>query len=288
VTGLSGIKIVDVLLIAVNYKSAQPTALLLQDALRQNTQHCQVSVAIADNGPSACDLAALRDQYSGNSSVRFESMSHNVGYFGAAHRVLQSLCAERLPDWIVVSNTDIRLPQSDLFDRLAQMQFAPAVIAPRIISGRTGLDQNPFHLTRPSAFRMLVNRILPRVPVLFWLLQVQCAVKRRIRRFIAPQTSPAQSRPAKIYAPHGAFIIFNRKYFEEGGNLNVGAFLFAEEKFVAETCRRLKLDVLYVPAIEVIHDEHVSTGQNPAVPRFQAEAADYLYHEFFCKQRTAL
>ena len=45
----------------------------------------------------------------------------------------------------------------------------------------------------------------------------------------------------EIYAPMGAFIIFNRKYFDVGGTLYHGCLLFGEEISVAETAYKLRL-----------------------------------------------
>jgi GT2 family glycosyltransferase len=274
---------VEVALIAVNFDSAKATAQLVGDVVKQNPTNCKVTVVIADNGPTASGLDRVREQYCDHQAVRFETMPENLGYFGAAHHALHAVWKHRLPDWVIVSNADIRLPQKDLFSRIANLSSGLAVIAPRIISMRSGLDQNPFHRERPSAFRMYLNRIIPRLAVVFWLCELQFAVKQSVRRWFRSAIPAPPSQPEKIYAPHGAFVIFSREYFERGGSLNVGAFLFAEEKFVAESCRRLGLDVLYDPTIEVNHDEHVSTGSNPAVRGFQVSAADYIYREFFAR-----
>ena len=275
-------------LIAVNYNSAQATADLLADLGRQDTSGCELTVVIADSSPSAAALAPLRESYRHDPWVVFETMEDNPGYFGAAHRAFEGRWASRIPDWVIVSNADVRLPRRDLLARIARLPRRGGAIAPRIVSGRTGLDQNPFLRRRPMPARMLLNRIIPRVPALFWMLETQYAVKRGIRSRLAAKTrqrrtsvTPAEPRP--IYAPHGSFLLFSREYFERGGTLNAGAFLYAEEIFVAETCRRLGLEVLYRPDLELQHDEHVSTGGNPAVRRFLASAADYCFREFFIK-----
>jgi GT2 family glycosyltransferase len=209
-------------------------------------------------------------------------MPSNLGYFGAAHLVLNSVWKNRLPDWLVVSNADIRLPQHSFLTRLADHSAGRcAVIAPKIVSTETGLDQNPFHRHRPSAVRINLNRLIPRVPLLFWLVTAQYLIKRSIRRRIPGNHAQSTKNSTNIYAPHGAFIVFSKEYFRRGGSLNCGAFLFAEEIFVAETCRRLGLHITHSPDLEVLHDEHVSTRGNPAIRRYQAEAADYCFREFF-------
>jgi glycosyltransferase involved in cell wall biosynthesis len=271
----------NVAFIAVNYNSARSVALLLEDLLAQDTSGCTLTIVIVDNSPSESELSTVRETYGGVSGIRFERMSQNLGYFGAAYAAFNSIFKARLPDWTIVSNADIRLQQPGFFKLIAALPPEMGIVAPRIISGQTGLDQNPFLRRRPSRSRMLLNRIIPRVGLLAWLLEVQCVVKRRIRSKFALKRIDSERIARKIYAPHGAFIVFGSRYFQAGGSLNVGAFLFAEEKYVGETCRRIGIEVTYAPWLEVKHEEHISTRHNPNIRSFEAAAADYCYCEFF-------
>jgi len=273
----------EIAFITVNYCSANATALLLGDLLEQQLSSLTLTIVVADNSPSGSDLDALRIALAEHKEVRFLRMPSNLGYLGAAQIALNTYWKDRFPDWVIVSNPDIRLPQRDFLERIATATTSSAVIAPRIISTRTGLDQNPFHRARPSKFRMQLNRAIPRVPVLFQMMEWQCAIKNKVRSRLRRSEPASATDPEAIYAPHGAFLIFSRKYFERGGSLNVGAFLFAEEKFVAETCRMLGLGVFYDPSFEIHHDEHVATSHSSAVRHFQISAADYIYREFFTR-----
>ena len=89
--------------------------------------------------------------------------------------------------------------------------------------------------------------------------------------------------PHEIYAPHGCFIIFHRSYFDAGGSLDHGAFLFGEEVFVAETARRLGVKVSHDPRLGVIHHEHMTTGRfkNRRLARYSWEASKFCADEFF-------
>jgi GT2 family glycosyltransferase len=269
--------------ITVNYNSAQATALLLSDLLKQNTLACDLAVVVADNSPSETELSPVRETYRNCPSVRFERMPRNLGYFGAAHLALATVWKDVMPDWIIVSNADIRLPQPDFFSRITELPTGVGVIAPRIISGRTGLDQNPMLRHRLSVFRLNLVRLILRVPLLYWLMHIQASIKHRIRSHFLAGLPPSDVGPESIYAPHGAFMLFGSEYFKRGGTLDCGAFLYAEEIFVAETSRRINVEVKYVPSLIVLHDEHVATAANPSIRHFQREAADYFHREFFAK-----
>jgi GT2 family glycosyltransferase len=79
-----------------------------------------------------------------------------------------------------------------------------------------------------------------------------------------------------IYAAHGSFFIFSRRYFEGGGFLDGNLFLYGEEISVAEICRSLGLPVVYEPSLCVLHKEHQSTGK--ALNRFTYECQKRAMH----------
>lgn len=268
-------------LIIVNYNSAHNTSQFLQDILLQDTSDCSLTIVIADNSPSESELASVRQLYGNDPRVRFERMPANLGYFGAANHALKTVWSEPRFNWLIVSNADVRVQQRGFFSKIAHLAQG-GVIAPSIISGQSGLDQNPFLRHRPSLFRMKLNRVVLSSEFLFRLMQAQASVKRSMRATFRNRRS-SLSNARSIYAPHGSFVLLNREYFERGGTLDVGAFLFAEEIFVAETCRRLCIPVTYMPELRVVHEEHVSMKYNPAIRSFQAAAADYCYRNFFAE-----
>lgn len=272
-------------LITVNYKSAHATARLLDDIARQLEGGYILRVVVADNSPQEPAMASARASRAQNGDISFFPLPSNPGYFGAAHQAFLQFFRDDPPDWLIVCNPDIRLTQEDFFRRLAALPpSAGAVIAPRIVSGRTGLDQNPFLRSRPTAFRMRWFRLIPRVRLLHWLLRTQSNVRHRLRGSMNRISSPPTPQPEIIYAPHGSFIIFNREYFQRGGALNVGSFLYAEETFVGESCRHAGMRVTWIPSLSALHDEHVAIHVSTMTRRFQAESADYLYREFFARQ----
>jgi hypothetical protein len=55
-------------------------------------------------------------------------------------------------------------------------------------------------------------------------------------------------------------MIFRRAYFDAGATLNFGSFLYGEELFVAEECRRTKQHISFEPSLKMIHREHTTTG----------------------------
>src|SRR5262249_54499191 len=75
------------------------------------------------------------------------------------------------------------------------------------------------------------------------------------------RTKPQSENCETIYGPHGSFLIFSSSYFDAGGFIDDGFFLYAEEFSVAEICLRLCLRVVYDPDLRVWYYGHRTTGR---------------------------
>lgn len=212
--------------------------------------------------------------------------SHNLGYFGGAWWGIQQYLKDfDLPEWTIVSNPDIQFAISDFFVKLLDYHQInpPAIIAPSIILESSGIDQNPYMSKRPSKLRMHFYKWFFRYYPSLIIYQSLSVLKEQVQNYLPKIRSKVNNRPISIYAPHGSFIVFHRSYFESGGTLAHGCFLFGEEIFVAETARRLNLNILYDPRLKVIHKGHASTNifKSRYVLHYMREAAVYCADEFF-------
>jgi GT2 family glycosyltransferase len=255
-------------------------------ALKQKTPS-RLNLVVVDNSPSPKQLAvpdALRDLH----SLKVLDPGKNLCYYGAAaHALRYHLASHPLPSWVIVSNPDVRFADDRFLQHLNDLHPGkePAIVAPSIRSSVSASDQNPYMRRRPSRFRMHFYRwIFSNYPTdiayqsLSWIKHRVVGVRPKA----ASQAVETRS-PEDIYAPHGSFVAFNRSYFQHGGNLELGTFLFGEEIFVAETARRLGLTVKYEPRLVVEHDEHTSMGSiwNRNTARFRKDASRYLAKSFF-------
>ena len=207
--------------------------------------------------------------------------AQNPGYFGGAAlgwRELQS--RNDTPDWIIVTNDDIRFAP-DFFERLAGIAPADiAVIAPDIVVPTTGLHQNPLYITKPPASRLRLLRWLHHHSVVMQFFVMIRELRQIWRRRKVALSAPASQ---EIYAPHGSCMVFSRQYFNEGGNLDYPCFLYGEEFFVAETARRIGLKVRLDPALLVMHHEHSTTGllAPASISRHAYDSLEFLLREYY-------
>jgi GT2 family glycosyltransferase len=253
-----------VLLISVNYNAPEATLSFL-DSLDRTGKLSQVRVIIVDSASRSESLATLQASMVGRVNCELLELGENLGYFGGARCGLDHFIKVRgaLPDWVIVCNNDVLIEDHDFFSRLfSHDPLAMGMIAPRIRTSQ-GTDQNPFMRHRPGFCRRASMRFYSyhyRLAVFWdWLSREKQSLLSLLKVARNGGTDGSRTSSEEIYAPHGSFLIFSRKYFESGGYLDSKLFLYGEEIASAEICRSLNLTVLYVPALEVIHHEHAST-----------------------------
>lgn len=285
-------QIPSILTICVNYHSDKQTVCFVQGLLAQRGI-CDQKVIIVDNSEPPmvdsplCDLACI------DRRIWLRRRGKNLGYYGGAAWGLREYIKKfPLADWIIVCNTDMEFIQADFLSNLCTL-YSPcqhAIIAPAIISAVSGMDLNPFMRTRPTRFRMHFYKWIFRYYPILMTYQFLGLLKNKILFISEPPLVRSNANPDRkflvpqqIYAPHGSFVVYNRKYFTSGGTLDHGVFLFGEEIFIAETAKRLGLTIAYDPRLQIVHLEHTTTSifKSRKIPGFMKEAAEYCADTFF-------
>jgi len=279
-----------ILILCVNFHSEIITLRFIKELLNQDSVGL-IRIVIIDNDDNNVLLPFLSTRIDFKDQIIVFRPGRNLGYFGGVNWGLQQyLNNAPLPDWVIVSNVDIAFKSNNFFSNLLCWDncLACEVIAPSIFSTLTGRDQNPHLVKRPSYLRMKLYKLIFRYYITYTIYLILAFLKQKLLTLILFSFLQQKNRTTKnnsqvIYAPHGSFIIFRKKYFEKGGNLNYGAFLFAEEIFVAETARKLGFCILYDPKLKVIHKEHVTTGiiRSREMAKYQFESIVYCTDAFF-------
>ena len=131
---------------------------------------CKVDVFVADNAASrspeqGSDYAALR-------TYRTFPFPENLGYLGAAGRMLSEVEDVAQYDYVAISNVDLYMPQ-DFFQKLLQVSLPARVgwLATSILSSLEGRDRNPKILCRYTRRKLYLLRFLFKYGWLHALLQ---------------------------------------------------------------------------------------------------------------------
>jgi GT2 family glycosyltransferase len=283
----------EVLLLAVNYRNPEEGCRYVEQVQALEGSDT-IATALVANDVSAAEantLAAIQEQR----NVFIYASKENRGYFGGAQWGLEQFSESHpVPDWVIVSNTDILFPDRALLRKLLALYtgHAPMVVAPDVVLDSDTLlltsrkHQNPQYWIRPSARKMHLLKWLHRYHWIGAVFSVLSALRYTLGAFVGgrgDRDTDVPLLPAQIYAPFGAFMIFHRSYFERGGTFHHGAFLFGEEIFVAETVCELGGEVIYDPRLRVLHHgstsmRHVASRQRA---RYARDALAYCTERFF-------
>jgi len=284
---------VRILVLVVHYRSSVALVEMLNCA-RWLEGDENVGLTIVDNASGQEEVAKIKSAVNEFPSVRLLESPINRGYFGAArfafHHYLEQ--GNVLPDWVIVCNHDIEIADKNFFSTL--LSHDPkntGVIAPRIQAMPGRLDQNPFMRKRPGRLRWANLRFVSSnywaAAIWDWLSRRKSEFRSRVAARRTGSFANSNGKRESIYAAHGSFFIFSRKYFEAGGILDGNLFLYGEEISVAEICRSLGLPVVYEPSLCVLHKEHQSTGK--ALSRFtyecQKKAMEYVTSRYLSRSQ---
>lgn len=185
-------------------------------------------------------------------------LNDNLGYMEAAHQGLNMYLKQNpMPDWIILSNTDIDFPNPDIFDRLRLDSRLDCVIAPDIVT-LEGIHQNPFLKKRPSFTKIKFLTIVYGSSILNKIYS-SLSLLRRNKCFRSVEMAGES-----IYAPHGSFVMFGRDYFTVSPTLEHPTFLYGEELHIAERARLKSMRVIYDKDYSIMHREHVTTSKIPS------------------------
>ncbi len=274
-----------VTIITVDYKNAYHTQRFVK-SLSELTGFSECQIAIVGNesdDETREKLEQLRKKYSENVTIFY--VMENLYYWGGAAFGINKLYPDRshMPDWLIVCNNDILIEQKEFLTKLSSLNYEEyGVIAPSIISSITQKDQNPFRISPINKSDLVKWKILHTHYALFVAFIFIGRLLRKVKVLSRYKRKKDNiNREKEIYAPHGSFVIFSKRFFEKGGNLDTNFTLYGEENTTAEITKNIGLTVRYCPSLQVIHNEHSTTGHVISKVMYEHGRKS---HQYFCER----
>ncbi len=202
----------------------------------------------------------------------------NVGYFGCFQNA-QSLSGGDC-GCIIYCNPDIVF-DTDFFGALnREYADSNAILAPKIIAGTDGFDQNPIYENRLSRQMLSALRLVYRNRLLLHLYAMVAFLKNMVRRHRYRERKGLPS--SAVYAAHGSIFVFTNIDFFRSLDA-FPCFLFLEELFVAEEARLANVSVLHAPGLIVSHERHVSIRSLATKAKivYLAESLDFILKRYY-------
>ncbi len=250
-------------IITVNYQNWELTKTFVTQMNQYVEQGCEIIVV--DNSPEKeAKQRSEDDRY-----IYFASPM-NLGYFGGAQYALARINAFEY-DFVVICNNDVEIKNHDFLSTLYPYLSKYDVIAPQIRTPN-GIQQNPHRSNPPSAFRKTFLHLYFLnywfAKFLTWLI-----TKKKVSLDLAKDPIGEQ----EIFSPHGAFVIFTKSYFSKGGGIDANYFLYGEEDSIAGQADKYNLKIGFVPALEVLHHESLTTGKGISRGKYKYQKQAYRY-----------
>ncbi len=266
-----------VVFITVNYCQAELTINLLENLSRISGTK-DIKVIVVDNSNDKDDVKKIQDYKNRDKTLSLDILKapSNMGYFGAVNFALKSLSHLYDFDFLIVSNNDIEIRDEAFFENLRALMGGPEIIAPDIVSTVTGKHQNPHRLNKITKNQKLQYRLLFTNYYFGLTLYLGRKLVKKMLFHDAKMNKPGKMF---IYSAHGAFIVFSKAYFEKGGTIDDGYFLYGEEDSIAAQCEKSGMKILMTPELQVYHNEHVSTdgsGFKRKIYLLQKKAYKYI------------
>ena len=252
-----------------SYDSLRNYLVSIDEAMKQAVNVVSLSVIIADNTTPAEHVNYTPQHF----TLQVIETGDNRGYFGAVHYAMQQVCPQDYA-FAIISNVDVLL-ETDFFTTLSSIKTKEDTgwIAPAIFSQTLHFDFNPQAINRYSLKKMRLLRLMFKYPLLLRLKQKMLHMYHDIK------DCPSRT----IYAGHGSFIILTKRFFEQCGIIDYPVFLYGEEIYLAEVCRKNNLCVEYTPDIKVQDIGRVSTGKIPSRQycQYNYQAIDFIIKNYY-------
>ena len=253
-------------IVTVSYKNHGDTRAFLDSlATLRGYEECHVTVVNNAVGvEEQSELNEMANSFAGSMTMIYSP--ENLYYWGGANSVVRQVLDSGTErggcDWVIVCNNDVLFSDAGFLETLKTYDPSDhGVIAPSIISLATTRDQNPFLRKSPGVLSLIKWRLLfSNFYVARVLLGLRWAVEP-VRRLMRKRRQPDRTRNGEdIFAPHGAFVVFSRRYFETGGWLDTRVPMYMEEIATGAIAEQIGVPVRFCPELQVQHREHATTG----------------------------
>lgn len=267
----------NTIIICVNYNS--------YDELKNYIHSVEVAAQKIDTGNSVTVIVADNSEkaqvcnYQGCIRVIYISTGGNLGYLGGVAYGINASGKDLSDyDFIVISNVDLIIPEN-FFLNLYNEKIGVNVgcIAPSIISKNGQVNRNPKVLSRYSANKLRMLKLMYKIPILWYVYNKFLHRGRRLK----VENESTQERD--IYAAHGSFMLFTNRFADYLQTMQYPTFMFCEELFFAENLKKLGLRTVYKPSLLVNDIDHVSTSKMKKKYYFKSnyESLNMILKEYY-------
>lgn len=267
-----------ILILIINY-SNEDEVLNYVKLISEQDLSDNIEIAIVNN--KSINIDYLNEQIKKiNIKCELFDPNDNLGYLGGVLYGYEEFIkkSSNLPEWVVISNTDIDINDKQFFNKLVDKTYSEDIvcIAPSVFSPATQSYQNPHYKERISSLKinMLIgiNSIYP----LAYLYENLAIMKTKLLEKNKPKS-------CYVYSAHGCFFILKNNFISKISKNGYKGFMYSEESYIAENILKYEKKCFYDSELEVIHNENAVTGLLGIKKRskYIANSLRFIKNEFY-------
>jgi len=268
-----------VLITVTNYKNEEEVLAFVKH-LQQQTINDSIVVVVVDNAKSQKCILDLCQSLKEFSNVRYVEAKENLGYLKGCFKGLDEyLQHNEMPDWVVVSNTDIVIDDKEFFYKFINKNYDESIwcVAPSVINNDLTYA-NPHYKERIPLKK--VNRVI-KIFKNFLLARFYTFLSNRKRKNAKKEKEQSQD----VYAAHGCFFVLKNEFFKVE-KIEFEPLMYSEESYIAEVILGANKRILYDADLELRHLEGAVTGKInfKQKGRYISESMKFIRDSFYLEK----
>lgn len=248
-------------IVILNYLAYKTTIDTITSFEKQSRDGYQIHYIIVDNCSPNESFSVLSKKYIGREDITVVKTEMNLGFACGNNFGYRVLLDKIQPDYVIVSNDDILLPQDGLYDWIVDCykKYHYAVLGPDVFSVNGNFHQSPgpvFTRDIQKCRRVIAN---------YQKKLLKCRIKKLVHKTETYHVPTWQNDAFNSFHDdmtlHGSFQVFSADYFACFSELyDPSTFLYMEEDILKLRCDQKKLRMIYEPSYQVHHLQAVATN----------------------------
>ena len=252
--------------VILHYNSLEETVKCV-DSIKCTQKGKDFKIVIVDNNSPDGSGSKLEQLFGEDELIVVLRNKQNLGFARGNNVGFNYAKYELKSDFIILQNSDTMVLQDD-FQKLVTEEYASsgfAVLGPFIKTPHPPFNSNPGPTSIPG-ISFFKNKLLKyRLHLLFTYLHIDWFFIRLHQRKISSSMDKDDGKTRKRaynVRLHGSFMVFSPRYIELFDGLNEKTFLFEEENLLFLRLRQNGLTSVYLPQVEIFHEEDASTNNS--------------------------
>ena len=250
------------------------------DSMKTHKHIDEVCFVITMNSWSEDDKQIINEYMTDTTiSVILFYPENNLGYMNGliqGYRFYRK--THDIPLFVVMSNTDISIPNSEYYEELLNKEYDANVgcIGPSVYVKEKDTYDNPVCEHRRTLAE--IDKIM-RIFSNRWVGGLYYYLSTRKGYFVKKRKTDSRY----VYEVHGCYFILTGEFAEIVKLLEYGVLLYSEEAYVAELIFKHGMKVFYDASLEVVHLEHGTTKfvKCSKIAKYIHESMAYIKSVFY-------